>query len=258
MLNLAKPRELERRAKIIANFDLIALQEVKRPATLNKLRKILQKITGVTWHREVSERVGKGQKGERLAFLYRIDRVKAVHKPHSKGILHPTIPGSFTRPPFYATFRAGSFDFVMISYHAVWGRGKVISREVSLLGGLTQKLAKVLGKEKDILLAGDFNRNGPGHPAFLSLMQAGMHFLIPQKKGTFTTYSDIPEKIGASFYDNIWAPLLHTKEFTGASGVLYPHEQFFQDADYPHLIVRTAISDHCPVWADFRTTQDDD
>lgn len=258
MLNLSKPRNLERRAEVIAHFDLVALQEVKRPATLNKLRKLLQKRTGVTWHREVSERVGKGQKAERMAFLYRIDRVKAVRGRHSKGVLRPEKAGAFTRPPYYATFRAGKFDFVLISYHARWGRGSEITREVSQLGELYRKLQGKVGSERDIILAGDFNRDGPTHPAFYSLEQAGMRFLVEDEEGSFTTYSDMPEKIGASFYDNLWAPSEHTSEFTGVSGILYLHDRFFQEEDYPHLLIRSAISDHCPVWAEFATTRDDD
>lgn len=258
MLNLSRPRELERRAEVIAHFDLVALQEVKRPATLNKLRKVLQQITGVTWHREVSERVGKGQKAECLAFLYRTDRVKPVKGKNTKGILRPQEPGSFSRPPFYATFRAGKFDFVILSYHARWGKGSEITREVSLLGDLYRRLSGALGNEKDVIIAGDFNRDRPTHPAFYSLEQAGMRFLVEDLEGAFTTYSDKPGKIGASFYDNLWAPEAYTREFTGSSGVVYPHELFFQDQDHPHLAVRTAISDHCPVWAEFSTTEDDD
>lgn len=258
LLNLSEPRELARRARVMAHFDLLALQEVKKPSTLNKLRRELQALTGATWHRQVSPKVGKGQKAEHLAFLYRTDRVQSARIQEGRGVFKNTRKVRFDRPPFYASFRAGQFDFTVVNYHARWGSSREISREVEQLPVVVEWVQERNGDEQDVLVMGDFNRDRPSHPAFVPMRRIDYEGVV-DPPGGFSTYSSTADGAGANLYDNIFLNRTFTEaEFTGASGVLYPHELFFQDRDAPHLVARIRISDHCPVWAEFGTTQDDD
>jgi hypothetical protein len=66
-------------------------------------------------------------------------------------------------------------------------------------------------------------------------------------------------KIGANWYENIWVDLnFNGHEYTGIHGVDNLHEGYFQDEEHPHLKVRKEISDHCPVWAEFIVSKEDD
>lgn len=258
LLNLSEPRELERRARVLAHFDLVALQEIKKPSTLNKLRRVAQRLTGVTWHRKVSPRVGKGQKAEHLAFLYRTDRIQAGHFPQSWGVWKNTRKVRFDRPPYYSSFRAGEFDFTVVNYHARWGSGREISREVEQLPAVVEWVQERNGDEQDVIVVGDFNRHRPSNPAFAPLRRLRYTGVV-DPPGGFSTYSSTAEGVGANLYDNIFLSTRYTEdEFTGASGVLYTHKIFFTDRDNPHMVARIRVSDHCPVWADFETGKDDD
>lgn len=258
LLNLSEPRELERRARVLAHFDLVALQEIKKPATLNKLRRVAQSLTGVTWHRQVSDKVGRGQKAEHMAFLYRTDRVQANHIPGGRGVWKNTRKVRFDRPPYYASFRAGEFDFTVINYHARWGSSRLISREVEQLPEVIEWVQRRNGDEQDVILVGDFNRDRPTHPAFVPLRRMSYTGVV-DPPGGFSTYSSTPDGVGANLYDNIFLSTVYTRsEFTGSSGVLYLHQMFFTDRDAPHMVTRIRVSDHSPVWADFDTSRDDD
>jgi endonuclease/exonuclease/phosphatase family metal-dependent hydrolase len=258
LLNLSEPRELERRARVLAHFDLVALQEIKKPSTLNKLRRVAQRLTGATWHRQVSPKVGRGQKAEHLAFLYRTDRIQAVRGQGTQGVWKNTRKVRFDRPPFFATFRAGDFDFTVVNYHARWGSSREITREVEKLPAVVEWVQERNGDEQDVIVVGDFNRHKPTHPAFVPLRRMDYTGVVDPPEG-FSTYSSTPDGVGANLYDNIFVSDTFTEdEYTGTSGVLYLHRLFFTDRDSPHMVARIRVSDHCPVWADFATAVDDD
>ena len=113
--------------------------------------------------------------------------------------------------------------------------------------------------ENDILLMGDFNKNKPTHRAFKPLREGlGLRHLIVGD-GVFTSYSNKADKIGANWYDHMWVdPTFTNHEFTGNSGVDLLHERYFTDDPPAHLKVRTKISDHLPIWAEFNVSQPDD
>ena len=83
------------------------------------LKKILSQM-GQMYDYEFSPAVGGGVK-ERYAFLYKKDFVSVVRK----GELYPDDADGkddFARDPYWATFRAGEFDFSVIAVHVVWGK----------------------------------------------------------------------------------------------------------------------------------------
>ena len=68
---------------------------------------------------QFSPAVGRGSK-ERYAFLYRSKLVSVVRH----GELYPDVADGkddFSRDPYWATFRAGEFDFSVIAVHVIWG-----------------------------------------------------------------------------------------------------------------------------------------
>lgn len=255
-LNLTKNQSVDPHVEVLADFDLIALQEVKSYDALERLRKAIQRETGVTWHKQYSSMVGDGQRSEIMAFLYRTDRVRAYKSV--KGVYKPRRKKYFVRPPFYASFRAGKFDFTVVNYHARWGRSGAITEEVARMAKVYEDVQDKSKTEHDVIMVGDWNRSGPDHRAFDLLEEAGLVAAIDDPDA-FTTYSTSPSKVGANFYDHIWYPSEFTEsDFTGRAGVLYLHERYFLDDPAPHLRVRVEISDHCPVWAEFWTDRDDD
>jgi PKD repeat protein len=255
VLKLGADTPVADRAAVIAEYDLVALQEVKSLDGVQALRDELQNQTEVAWQYVASALTGSGNAAEYYVFVYRTDRVQEIEGPRG---LYPEPDGDdFVHEPFFATFRAGEFDFTIITVHVVWGDGSAPPRvaEVQKLDDVWVYVQSLDPDEDDLLLTGDYNLNRPTHYAFDDLRALDLIPLI-ENGDTFTTYSTSETKIGANWYDNLWMdPNQTSDEYTGSSGVDYLHTRFYQSEPFPHLKVRKEISDHCPVWAEFRTGQ---
>ena len=77
----------------------------------------------------------------------------------------------FMRDPYWATFRAGEFDFSVIAVHVIWGE-RVAQRkaEVRALADVYKYVQAANGAEEDVLLVGDFNRNPTDTESYRPIM----------------------------------------------------------------------------------------
>jgi len=257
ILNLGKDTPVDERAEIIAQFDVVALQEVESTEGLERLRKRVEQVSGAPWGEAVSPKTGSGNAAEYYVFLYRTDRVSEV-PGGARGVYPEASATDFSREPFFATFKAGNFDFTMVTVHVTFAGGSAISKEVGRLADVWTYVQNLDSKENDVLLMGDFNRDKPTHPAFSKLRALGLTNVIAGD-GVFTTLGSKANHVGANWYDNIWIDRQYTAhEFTGRFGVDPIHLRYYQNSEHPHLEVRKRISDHCPVWAEFDVSKKDD
>ena len=104
---------------------------------------------------------------ERYAFLFdpRIVRVT------ENGEVFPDPNDAFLREPYFATFRAGKFDFTAIAVHVIWGDSVAQrQREVQELAKVYQAVQAADKAEQDVILLGDFNRNPDDWLAYRPLL----------------------------------------------------------------------------------------
>ena len=182
---------------------------------------------------------------ERYAFMFdpRIVRVM------EDGEVFPDPNDVFLREPYFATFRAGLFDFTAIAVHVIWGdsvNGR--RREVQELANVYEAVQAADDAEQDVILLGDFNRNPDDQSAYDPLLS------IPSMEHLF----QLPEKShikDSSLYDNIFFQTDHVTEYTGDSGIERFDETHFGNDD---AAASLAVSDHRPVWGIFRIDTDDD
>ena len=235
--------ELQKIAQTLIDYDFIAITELRDEKVLKRLQKILSE-SGAEYGYLMSEAVGRSGSShkERYAFLYYKGLVSVV----TDGKLYPdTMDGEddFVRDPYWATFRAGKFDFSVIAVHVVWGDSVADRRaEVMELAQVYQYVQKANGAEEDVLLVGDFNRELNDVQAYTPLMS------LPSMTHLF----QFPQKshIGDSnLYDNIFFQMDHVTEWVGKSGIDKFDETDFGNDD---RAANLAVSDHRPVWAVFR------
>ncbi len=238
--------ELQAIARILVDYDFIAIVELRDEMVLKRTQKILSQM-GWQYDYQFSPAVGRGVK-ERYAFLYKKDLVSVV----SRGELYPDAADGkddFIRDPYWATFRAGAFDFSVIAVHVIWGDTvEPRKAEVSALADVYRYVQEVNGVEEDVLLVGDFNRN-PGDAESYGQIMA-----IPSMVRLF----DLPQKShirDSSLYDNIFFQKDHVKEYLNRSGIDRFDETDFGNDDKAASL---AVSDHRPVWAVFNIEIDDD
>ena len=238
--------ELKAIARTLADYDFIAIVELRDEAVLKRTRRILAQM-GKTYQYQFSPTVGRGSK-ERYAFLYKPEVVSVVRA----GELYPDMADSkddFARDPYWASFRAGEFDFSVIAVHVIWGK-KVGPRkaEVKALADVYRYVQEANGAEDDVLLLGDFNRNPTDTESYRPIMafpSMTRLFQFPQK-------SHIRD---SSLYDNIFFQKKYLTEYLNKSGIDKFDETDFGNND---KAANLAVSDHRPIWAVFSTKIDDD
>ena len=238
--------ELMAIARTLMDYDFVAIVELRDETVLKRTQQILLQM-GKAYQYQLSPAVGRGVK-ERYAFLYREDRVNVVEQ----GKLYPDAADGidhFSRDPYWATFRAGAFDFSVIVVHVIWGDTVGPRKaEVRALADVYRYVQEANGDEEDVLLVGDFNRNPNDTETYSPLMA------IP----SMTRLFDLPQKShirDSSLYDNIFFQTGFVTEYLNSSGIDRFDETDFGNDD---KAANLAVSDHRPVWAVFGTTLEDD
>ena len=235
--------ELHKIAQTVIDYDFIAISELRDETVLKRIQRILSE-SGAEYGYLISAPVGRqgSPYRERYGFLYYKGLVSVVQD----GAFYPDAADGkddFVRDPYWATFRAGKFDFSVIVVHVVWG-DTVAGRqaEVMELAEVYQYVQQANGAEDDVLLVGDFNREPDDTVAYRNLMTlpSMTHlFRLPQK-------SHIRD---SSLYDNIFFQTDFVTEYLGRSGIdKFDETDFGNDDSAANL----AVSDHRPVWALFR------
>ena len=238
--------ELKQIARTLADYDFIAIVELRDEVVLQRTQRILAQM-GKTYQYQLSPAVGRGVK-ERYAFLYKPSVVSVIRS----GELYPDAADGkddFMRDPYWATFRAGEFDFSVIAVHVIWGE-RVAQRkaEVKALADVYKYVQAANGDEDDVLLLGDFNRNPTDTESYRPIMA------IP----SMTRLFNFPQKShirDSSLYDNIFFQTDYVTEYLGSSGIDKFDEMDFGNDD---KAANLAVSDHRPVWAVFSINSDDD
>ena len=235
--------ELNHIANMLINYDFIAIVELRDETVLIRTEAILEGM-GRDYDYVMSPPVGAKVK-ERYAFMFDPRIVRVIED----GAVFPDPNDAFLREPYFATFRAGLFDFTAIAVHVIWGdsvNGR--RREVQELANVYQAVQAADDAEQDVILLGDFNRNPDDQSAYDPLLS------IPSMEHLF----QLPEKShikDSSLYDNIFFQTDHVTEYTGDSGIERFDETHFGNDD---AAVSLAVSDHRPVWGIFRIDTDDD
>lgn len=257
----AKPRRgfaINALAEICNNFHVIAIQEVR--SQLGDLRRMLQ-VLGPYWKVLFNDPAGAPKnKGndERFAFVYdsRVVRFTgmAAELLITDDFLSPTgLPKSDMsvpwRTPFTASFRAGHFDFVLLTVHIQWNENGGIearAKEIEMITGWLEKqrqAAKLY--DPDLLVLGDFNIPGLKSPAFEALVGHGL--AVP---GPIRQISTDLGKI--HHYDQIAFYPGNAKCKVGKAGALDFSGAFFPKSmtKKEHEDMTYQISDHLPLWVE--------
>mgnify|MGYP001591023797 CR=1 FL=1 len=242
-------------AEILGQFDLIAVVEVRD--NLDDLRKVLG-ILGPYWRAVFSDYItDAGGNRERIAYVY--DKRAAVftglaaeadppRKKTKAGEYLPSI--TWWRSPYIASFRAGSFDFVLVTAHIRWGSGeKARIAPLKLLAEwIDQRSKEKYTDDKDIILMGDFNIPRVDDDLFKAITSKGLQ--VPAALRGVKHGSNLAKD---KRYDQILHHPVFTKSFTDHAGVLDfhagGHAALFPGARMSKGEFTYQLSDHLPLWA---------
>lgn len=252
-----KGRALQYIADICERFDIVAIQEVK--TNLQGLAR-LQKLLPGHYQILVSDPTGNN---ERLAFLYDkrtvISTGLVCEIAFNGPIASPNV-FQFQRSPYCASFRAGRFDFTLVSVHIAEGSKQqavglnLREKEIGDLVGFIKREARRARNsvfDPDFFLVGDFNIQADGDRFFRALTGGEEpKFVMPPGMNTLGTNFD-----QSNTYDKIaWIPS-DEFEFTGRFGVIPFGDVLYKEPGQPAKAARKEVSDHLPLWAEFRVTE---
>jgi endonuclease/exonuclease/phosphatase family metal-dependent hydrolase len=245
-------------AEILGQFDLVGIVELRD--NLTDLGRVMQ-ILGPYWRAVYSDMIpDAGGNRERLAFLY--DKRAVVfnglaaeaNEPRKKKGLEYLPQTSFWRSPYMASFKSGSFDFVVLITHIRWGdslegRQGELERLADWIEG--KRLEKT-NEDKDLIVMGDFNIPARDDPFFKAITKHGLQ--VPMAlRGARGTSLEKDKR-----YDQILHYPIYPENFTNAGGEL----DFYIDKDhigelFPDGMTKKVftyqLSDHLPLWLQINT-----
>lgn len=260
-------------AEIISWFDIVALQEVND--ALSGLRAVQQHLPN-TYAAFFSDKAGNN---ERMTYVYDNAKVKLMEKAGEisvppKDIRHIRITGinmpftGFDRNPFLVAFHAGNLRFLLVNAHLYFGKDKQADRDRrSLEAYATARWADLRKNSANaysdkIIALGDFNIPlvVPGDQVYDALRKRGLR----RPEHSTRVASNITNDKN---YDQImFFPGQMKQDHTGKIGIFDFDGAVFQ-ALWNQLIqnhgagngkkrfrtyLRYYLSDHRPLWAEFR------
>ncbi len=245
-------------AEILGQFDLIGIVELRDDLT--DLGRVLQ-ILGPTWRCVYSDMIpDAGGNRERLGFIYDKRAVTfnglaaEANAPRTKKGEEYLSEDSFWRAPYMASFRAGSFDFIVLTTHIRWGDSEQArAAEIGRLADwIEAKRVEKTAEDKDLIVMGDFNIPSRDDALFKALTKHGLKIPTPLL-GAHGTNLEQDKR-----YDQILHHPIYPASFTKAGGSL----DFFVDEKsikqlFPGGMTKEKftyqLSDHLPLWIQINT-----
>ena len=240
-------------AKIVAGFDLTAMQEVGSNASTASDEACAKAMEAFV--ARVDEAAGGDffayVRGDQFAFVYRKDRLELKSWGLYAG------PQKFTYDPLVAYFQVigRPLDFAMITVHT---RPSLAGVEIPEIAAAMEETAASLG-EPDVICAGDYNADGayydegPG-PGLAGFPASRFLSVVPNEADTTVARASLA-------YDRMELTASMAGDYAGAWGALRPGEVYDLSAcegSEASAGTERALSDHYPIWGDFSTTSDRD
>lgn len=237
-----KSEVLDILARIGREFDVLAIQEIQSRSddALPRLVSLMSK-TGQEFDYAIGPRVGPADAQEQYAFVFNRRTVQLDRAELYTVDDHDDL---FLYEPFVGWFRAigpspqQAFTFTLVNLRV---DPSVAEQEVEYLDDLFYAVQHDGRQEDDIILAGDFQS---------SPEQMGQ---LGQSSEVGFAVSALPTNVAATdAWDNLVFYKSATGEFTGNAGV-------FDFLRIYNLTIDQAleVSDHLPVWAEFRIEEGD-
>lgn len=241
-------------AEIISNFDIVAIQEVRRETTA--IRFLLEKFLGQNWGLILTD-VTAGICGneERLAFLFDRRRVSPSGLA-GEIVLPPNAEGDpvqqFCRTPYLVGFQAREDHFTLLTAHINYGETPQDRLpELTALAAYTAREIRDRSttpgsEERNLIVLGDMNIDRRGeNPLFDAFVSTGL-FVPHQIISLKTTYNSKPKH-----YDQIgwFMDQSSTLRYNGKAGIIDFSGTVFQEMS--NFLMSFRVSDHFPLWVEF-------
>ncbi|MDR1180117.1 MAG: endonuclease [Spirochaetales bacterium] len=238
---MAKPEVAEILAEIVSRADVVAVQEVRSisPEPVSRFMTMLPP----TYSYVIGPREGRSSSREQYWVIYNTEKLSVVDTR-----TWPDEEDRFERDPFGVYFQTkDKLDFILIDNHL---RPSSVEEEINALPEVVSWFQE-FWDEQDVFVVGDFNADGIYYDESL------LENVFPQAGYTIIITNDLDTTIAESdnTYDRFIITSSAREDYTGKFGVLRFDEVYDFNA---YSVQPKEVSDHYPVWAEFRLDKDTD
>jgi len=232
---------------IVREFDIVLIQEIRDASeqTIPNFVEEINQMEGPDYGFIRSERLGRTSSKEAYAYVY---NTGTVHFIQDSDYVYNDVNDVFEREPYIAGFKAGNFDFVLVGIHT---KPNDAYNEIGNLTLVVSSIQTANPNENDIIVMGDFNADG----SYFDEDDTSNLFKASEYNWLITNDVDTMVKTDYT-YDRIVVldTTLNHEYDSGTAQVFY----FDQVYGLNNQTFVSEISDHYPVFAQYKTNLVDD
>ena len=241
----AKADVMDVLAKTVREFDVVLVQEIRDASetTAPIFLDLINTFDGPEYAFIRSERLGRTTSKEAYAYFYNTQTVSYLD-----GTAHiwEDVGDVFEREPYIAGFAAGEFDFTLVGIHS---KPDDAENEIGSLAVIFDTI-KANQDDQDIIVLGDFNADGSYYDeddTTQPLMDPIYHWTVSNDVDTMTKTDWTYDRI-------VMLNSTFSSEYIMDSTDVY----YFNDVYGLNQSVTEDVSDHFPIFAEFRVDDPDD
>jgi endonuclease/exonuclease/phosphatase family metal-dependent hydrolase len=238
---MARPEVAEILAQIVSGADLVAVQEV-RSAGIDPVTRFMS-LLPPHYSYVIGPREGRSTSKEQYWVIYNTEKLRVLDTR-----VWPDPDDIYERNPLGVYFLTNQgFDFILVNTHI---QPSAAVSEIAVLPAVAAYYQEIWN-EPDVLIAGDFNADG------LYYDETFLETVFPEDGYAILITNDYDTTVAESenTYDRIIITASAREDYTGKCGVLRFDEVFDFEA---YGVAPKEVSDHYPVWAEFRPDKDSD
>lgn len=232
--------------KIAKEYDVILVQEIRdadgtvAPAYLEKINQAFgcPKFAFVQ-----SARLGRSSSKEAYAYFYNQTKVTEINN-----YVYDDTNDKFEREPYIATFKSKNFDFTLVGIHT---KPDAANQEIANLDTVVNNTLAANPNEKDIIVMGDFNADG----SYFNENNNTNPFKAAKYSWVISNGMDTMVKTNWTYDRIVMTNATLSREYIPNSAKVFYYDQAYGITDNDFV---ADISDHYPVYAEFRTDLNDD
>jgi len=233
--------------KIVKEFDIVLVQEIRDVGeqTIPNFVDKINQMAGPQYSFVRSDRLGRTTSKEAYAYIYNTETVQFIQ---GSDYVFNDVDDVFEREPYIASFKIGNFDFVLVGIHT---KPDDAYNEIGNLTLVVSSIQTSKPEEKDIIVMGDFNADG----SYFDESATSNPFKASQYHWLITDNMDTMVKTDYTYDRIVILDTTLSHEYDAGTAQVFYFDQIYGLNNQTFV---GEISDHYPVFAQYKTNLVDD